>query len=129
MFRELNNVFGDGNINFDEFKDEHRCNKFCSYYRLQPFSPETGLRDAPTSLHPLPESEGNSSPKNTIRFDKATKGKGRAEPEVDDSDNFGSSWNEGVANKIFDVEQKWRDAGASTSTVLGGYTKGMDLSL
>ena len=129
MFRELNNVFMDRNINFDEFKDEHCCKKFCSYYRFQPFSLETGLRDAPTSLHPLPESEGNSSLKNTIRFNKATKGKGRAEPEVDNSDNFGSSWNKGVVKKIFDVEQKWRDASASTSTVLGGYTKGMDLSL
>ena len=26
--RELNNVFGDGNMNFDKFKEEHHCNKF-----------------------------------------------------------------------------------------------------
>ena len=135
-FREIENVFGDGNINFDEFKNEHRCNKFCSYYGLQPFSPKTGFRDAPTSLA-LSESksQGNSCKNPSVGFDnspvKATKGKRRADPEVDDDENFGSSWNRGhgVADEMVgvQVEQNWRDAGASTSTA-GGYTKGMDLS-
>lgn len=116
--RELKDVFGDGNMNFDKFKDEHCCNNFCTYYGLQPFSPERCLQNTPTS-------ESSSFQKKTIGFDHAMKGKGRAEPEPDD-DNISSSWNGGVPNDFVDIEQKRFNA-ASTSTA-GGYTKGMDLS-
>jgi hypothetical protein len=123
--RELNDVFGEGNMNFDKFKDEHCCNEFCSYYGLQPFSPETGLtgRDTPTS-------EGNSLLKNPIEFDQATKGKGRAEPEVDD-DYVSPSWERGVADdfKFSNFEQKWTRKDAASTSTEGGYTKGMVFSL
>ena len=108
--RELNNVFGDGNMNFDKFKEEHCCNKFCSYYGLQPFSLETSrVKDAPTSPGPLSKFEGNSFPKNPMGFD------------------ISSSWNGGVADDIddiADIEQKGKDAARTA----GGYTKWMDLS-
>jgi hypothetical protein len=104
-------------MNLDKFKDEHCCNDFCSYYGLQPFSPETGLKDDPTS-------EGKSFLKNPIGFDRATKGKG------------GLSLMTTILNRdrsdddFVDIEQKWKDGAASTSTE-GGYTKCQwtDLSL
>ena len=95
-------------MNFDKFKDEHCCNIFCTYYGLQPFSAETGLKITPTS-------EGNSMGLGQARN---LKGKGRAEPDIDD-DYVSSSWNRGVAIA---------NDSASTSAAAGGYTKGMDLS-
>lgn len=104
-------------MNFDKFEDEHCCNNFCSYYGLQPFSPETHTR-----LEDAPTSEGSSFVKN-----KAWKGKGRAEPEVD-VDYVNSSWNGGVAKDFVNIEPKRKDyEGAGTSTA-GGFTKRMDLS-
>ena len=135
--RELNNVFGDGNMNFDKFKDEHSCNKFCSYYGLQPFSSESesGLKD-PTSACLPSESKGagSSFPKNSTGFDPAWKGKGKAKVDDDDPswEGKGKDKADNNADDIVDVDhwhwQKGKDRYAASTSAAGGYTKGMDLS-
>jgi hypothetical protein len=106
-------------MNFEKFKEEHCCNKFCSYYGLEPFSSEseTGRGD-PISPGPLSKSNGsgNSFPKNPMGFDQAWKGKGKAKATVDIDDDD---------DDIVVVEH---DHNAASTSAAGGYTKRMDLS-
>ena len=31
-------IFGEGNVGFESFEEEHECNLFCQYFGLEPFA-------------------------------------------------------------------------------------------
>jgi hypothetical protein len=72
-------IFGEGNVGFNTFEEEHECNLFCEYYGLKPFvQPESAIDKLFRSVSP-PSDESLPS------FRLLNKGKGKEIIEINDN--------------------------------------------